>query len=56
MAKEIAFPVRRLNRFIELNKKFSFVEYPNRRHGIGGIHLDTLRYGFLEQYLPAGGR
>lgn len=56
MAKEIAFPPHRLNRLIELNKKSSFVEYPNRRHGIGGIHLDTLRYGFLEQFLPAGGR
>jgi dipeptidyl-peptidase-4 len=47
---------RLLNRLIELNKQFSFMEYPNRRHGISGIHLDTLRYGFLEQYLPAGGR
>jgi dipeptidyl-peptidase-4 len=47
---------RLINRLIELNKQFSFMEYPNRRHGISGIHLDTLRYGFLEQYLPAGGR
>jgi len=47
---------RLLNRLIDLNKQFSFMEYPNRRHGISGIHLDTLRYGFLEQYLPAGGR
>ncbi len=47
---------RLLNRLIELNKQFSFMEYPNRSHGISGIHLDTLRYGFLEQYLPAGGR
>jgi dipeptidyl-peptidase-4 len=47
---------RLLNKLIELNKQFSFMEYPNRSHGIGGIHLDTLRYGFLEQYLPAGGR
>ena len=47
---------RMINRLIELNKQFSFMEYPNRRHGISGIHLDTLRYGFLEQYLPAGGR
>jgi dipeptidyl-peptidase-4 len=47
---------RLLNRLIYLNKQFSFMEYPNRRHGISGIHLDTLRYGFLEQYLPAGGR
>jgi hypothetical protein len=32
------------------------MEYPNRRHGISNTHLDTLRYGFLEQHLPAGGR
>jgi len=47
---------RLLNKLIDLNKQFSFMEYPNRRHGITGEHLDTLRYGFLEQYLPAGGR
>ena len=47
---------RLLNKLIDLNKQFSFMEYPNRRHGISGAHLDTLRYGFLEQWLPAGGR
>ncbi len=47
---------RLINKLIDLNKQFSFMEYPNRRHGISGIHIDTLRYGFLEQYLPAGGR
>lgn len=47
---------RMINRLIELNKQFQFMEYPNRRHGISGIHLDTLRYGFLEHHLPAGGR
>jgi dipeptidyl-peptidase-4 len=47
---------RLLNKLIELNKQFSFMEYPNRRHGISGAHLDTLRYGFLEEYLPAGPR
>jgi dipeptidyl-peptidase-4 len=47
---------RLLNKLIDLNKQFSFMEYPNRRHGISGIHLDTLRYGFLEEHLPAGGR
>ena len=47
---------RLLNRLIELNKQFHFMEYPNRRHGIAGVHLDTLRYGFLEESLPAGGR
>ena len=47
---------RMLNELIRLNKQFSFMEYPNRRHGISGTHLDTLRYGFLEQNLPAGPR
>ena len=47
---------RLVNRLIELNKQFSFMAYPNRRHGISGIHLETLRYGFLEEHLPAGGR
>jgi len=47
---------RMINKLIELNKQFSFMEYPNRRHGIGGLHVDTLRYTFIEQYLPAGGR
>jgi len=46
MIKEIAFPVRRLNRLIDLNNQFSFMEYRNRRHGISGIHLDILRCGF----------
>ncbi len=45
---------RMLNKLIDLNKQFSFMEYPNRRHGITGAHLDTLRYGFLEEHLPAG--
>ncbi len=47
---------RLLNKLIDLKKQFSFMEYPNRRHGISGEHLDTLRYGFLEEHLPAGGR
>ena len=47
---------RLINKLIGLNKQFNFMEYPNRRHGITGEHLDTLRYGFIEQYLPAGGR
>jgi dipeptidyl-peptidase-4 len=47
---------RLVNRLIELNKQFEFMEYPNRRHGISGAHIDTLRYGFLEEYLPAGPR
>jgi dipeptidyl-peptidase 4 len=50
---------RLLNRLISLNKQFQFMEYPNRRHGVQGsdpVHLDTLRYGYFEEYLPAGPR
>ena len=47
---------RMINRLIDLNKQFQFMEYPNRRHGITGTHLETLRYGFLEQYLTPGGK
>ena len=47
---------RLVNKLIELNKQFRFMEYPNRRHGITGTHLDTLRYGFFEENLPAGPR
>ena len=47
---------RLLNRLIELNKQFNFMEYPNRRHGISGLHIDTLRWEFITQHLPAGGR
>jgi dipeptidyl-peptidase-4 len=47
---------RLLNKLIDLNKQFRFMEYPNRRHGISGTHLETLRYGFLEENLPAGPR
>lgn len=50
---------RLLNKLISLNKQFHFMEYPNRRHGVqvsDPAHLDTLRYGFFEEYLPAGPR
>ena len=47
---------RLLNRLIELNKQFSFMEYPNRRHGISGLHIDTLRWEFITTHLPAGGQ
>jgi dipeptidyl-peptidase-4 len=50
---------RLLNKLIDLNKQFSFMEYPNRRHGLrpgDSSHRDILRYGFFEEYLPAGGR
>ena len=47
---------RLLNKLIDLKKQFTFMEYPNRRHGISGEHIDTLRYGFFQEHLPAGGR
>ncbi len=50
---------RLLNKLISLNKQFHFMEYPNRRHGVQAsdpLHLDTLRYSFFEEYLPAGPR
>jgi len=47
---------RLLNRLIDLNKQFSFMEYPNRRHGISGLHIDTLRWSFITEHLPAGAR
>jgi dipeptidyl-peptidase-4 len=47
---------RLLNKLIESNKQVSFMEYPNRRHGISGAHLETLRYGFFEEHLPPGPR
>ena len=40
----------------ELNKQSSLVEYPNRRHGISGHHIDTLRREFVTHHLPASGR
>jgi len=50
---------RLINKLIGLDKQFSFMEYPNRRHGLTPrdfTHRDTLRFGFFEQNLPAGGR
>ena len=54
---------RLLNGLIALNKQVHCMGYPNRRHGVQGsdplhlpLHLDTFRYGFFEEYLPAGPR
>lgn len=46
-----------INKFIELGKQFSFMEYPNRTHAISEgngttIHLHTLLSSFLEDNLP----
>ncbi|HZS52905.1 MAG TPA: S9 family peptidase [Bryobacteraceae bacterium] len=48
-----------INKFIELGKQFSFMEYPNRTHAINEgkgttIHLYTLLSDFLEDNLPPG--
>lgn len=50
-----------LNELIKHNKKFQFMPYPNRTHGIyegeGTIsHLITLYTGFLKENCPPGGR
>jgi dipeptidyl-peptidase-4 len=47
-----------INKFVELGKQFSFMEYPNRTHAIREgkgttIHLYTLLSDFLERNLPA---
>ena len=50
-----------LNRLIELEKQFDFMEYPNRSHSITEgpgtrLHLHTLIARYLTEHLPAGGR
>lgn len=52
---------RLLNRLIELEKQFDFMEYPNRSHSITEgpgtrLHLHTLIARYLIEHLPAGGR
>lgn len=47
-----------INKFVELGKQFSFMEYPNRTHSISEgegttIHLYTLLATFLEDNLPS---
>ena len=50
-----------INRLIELDKPFEFMEYPNRSHSINegkgtSLHLHRLIARYLEEHLPAGPR
>jgi dipeptidyl-peptidase-4 len=52
---------RLINRLVELEKQFDFMEYPNRSHAINEgkgteLHVYTLIARYLEEHLPAGGR
>ena len=48
-----------INRLIELDKPFDFMEYPNRSHSIDEgkgtlLHLHRMIARYLEDHLPAG--
>ncbi|HNQ82391.1 MAG TPA: prolyl oligopeptidase family serine peptidase, partial [Bacteroidales bacterium] len=50
-----------LNELVKHNKKFQFMPYPNRTHGIYEgegtlLHLSTLYTDFLKSNCPPGGR
>jgi dipeptidyl-peptidase-4 len=50
-----------LNRLIELDKPFDFMEYPNRTHAISeghgtSLHVYSLIARYIEEHLPAGPR
>jgi dipeptidyl-peptidase-4 len=50
-----------VNRLVELEKTFDFMEYPNRSHGIfegegTSLHVYSLIARYIEEHLPAGGR
>jgi len=50
---------RLVNRLIELNKPFDFMEYPNRTHAISegkgtSLHIYSLITRYFEEHLPAG--
>jgi dipeptidyl-peptidase-4 len=52
---------RLVNRLIELEKTFDFMEYPNRSHGIyegegTSLHVYSLIARYIEEHLAAGGR
>ena len=52
---------RLVNRLVELEKTFDFMEYPNRSHGIyegegTSLHVYGLIARYIEEHLPAGGR
>jgi dipeptidyl-peptidase-4 len=48
-----------VNRLIALGKQFDFMDYPNRTHALREgpgtqVHVDTLRFRFLEEHIPPG--
>jgi dipeptidyl-peptidase-4 len=50
-----------VNRLIGLGKQFDFMDYPNRTHALSEgpgttVHVDALRFRYLEQYIPPGPR
>ncbi len=52
---------RLVNRLVELDKPFDFMEYPNRTHSISegqgtSLHVYQLIARYFEEHLPAGGR
>ena len=52
---------RLVNRLVELDKPFDFMEYPGRSHGIyegpgTTLHLYRLIARYIEEHLPAGAR
>jgi dipeptidyl-peptidase-4 len=50
---------RLINKLIELNKPFDFMEYPNRTHAISegkgtSLHVYSLIARYFEEHLPPG--
>jgi dipeptidyl-peptidase 4 len=50
---------RLINKLVELNKPFDFMEYPNRTHAIAegngtSLHIYSMIARYLEEHLPAG--
>ena len=50
-----------INKFVELDKPFDLMVYPNRTHGISegkgtSLHVFSLVARYLEEHVPAGGR
>jgi dipeptidyl-peptidase-4 len=50
-----------VNRLIALGKQFDFMDYPNRTHALSEgpgttVHVNALRFRYLEQYIPPGPR
>jgi dipeptidyl-peptidase-4 len=50
-----------VNRLIALGKQFDFMDYPNRTHALSegpgtSVHVEALRFRYLEQYIPPGPR